>query len=120
MIPLELRFMLRKASLNYPQRKDFSDSMKRLIVKKKGAICSGNVPGVKCRKVGVYLSPHLRAIDHIIPSRAGGLPSLSNGQVLCLDCHSEKSLRENKIFPKKNSRIQFKPSLARIWIECMF
>lgn len=32
--------------------------------------------------------------DHVVPLSEGGTEDVSNTQVLCLDCHAEKSLSE--------------------------
>jgi hypothetical protein len=98
-------------------RTEFTPATKRwLLARFKGA-CAGNVPGVKCLKPGVKLDSHLRAYDHIVPSRAGGLPISVNGQILCLDCHAIKSKMENKFFPRKNSQKKFNLVRAMLWID---
>jgi 5-methylcytosine-specific restriction endonuclease McrA len=97
-------------------RSEFSGVMRKILLKHKGNRCAGSVPGIKCRKQGTELNAHLRAFDHIVPARVGGLPTYDNGQILCLDCHSHKSLLENKIFPRKNSIRKYNPKTARRWI----
>ncbi len=42
-------------------------------------------------------------LDHIIPRRLGGKDELSNFQLLCLPCHTEKSAKELKMNPPKNN-----------------
>jgi hypothetical protein len=120
MIPWAILRMLKRASINYPVREEFPTFTKRLIISSYASMCAGNVPGVRCLKQGVVLPPHLRAVDHIVPSRAGGLPIFTNGQILCLDCHAHKSLMENRIFPKKGSITKYKYDLAKKWVGAMF
>ena len=45
----------------------------------------------KCEKCTAVLKPREGEVDHILPDILGGEPVLSNAQVLCRQCHSEKS-----------------------------
>jgi len=47
----------------------------------------------KCKKEGDTLTLE---IDHIVPRKSGGINDVSNLQVLCIECHIEKTKNENK------------------------
>jgi 5-methylcytosine-specific restriction endonuclease McrA len=112
---LALKECIRYAGKWSFSRNEFSSKIKRQIIKLNKKVCAANIPGFPCEKEGKELKHY--AIDHIVPSRAGGPASIINAQILCLDCHAEKSLLENEIFPKKNSVTQFNKLKAKIWIK---
>jgi 5-methylcytosine-specific restriction endonuclease McrA len=45
----------------------------------------------KCEKCSAALKPREGEVDHILPDILGGEPVLANAQVLCRQCHAEKS-----------------------------
>ena len=45
-----------------------------------------------CKK----LLPMASQVDHIVPLRAGGADKMDNMQMLCANCHAEKSRKEAK------------------------
>lgn len=47
--------------------------------------------GGQCEKCTAKLFPGKYAYDHILPDQLGGEPVLSNCQVLCNNCHAEKT-----------------------------
>ena len=115
-----MRYLILKDYLKYSgswnySRSEFSPKTKANILRTHGKFCAGNIPNFQCEKTGRELK-HF-AIDHIIPSRAGGPPTYPNGQILCLDCHAEKSILENEIFPKANSRRPYDKIKAKRWIK---
>jgi 5-methylcytosine-specific restriction enzyme A len=63
-------------------RREFSTKVKVAAFERCGGRCEG---------CGVYLSPGKFAYDHALPDWLGGEPVLSNVQVLCTPCHSEKT-----------------------------
>lgn len=65
--------------------KEFSRAVRRAIKERDGYAC------VVCGATS-----HLE-VDHIVPAAIGGDNSIDNGQVLCHDCHREKSLRQRKL-----------------------
>jgi hypothetical protein len=109
-------FLRHSGSWNY-SRSEFSYKTKKHILKIYGKFCAGNIPNFTCEKTGRELKHY--AIDHIIPSRAGGPPTFTNAQILCLDCHAEKSILENEIFPKANSRTSYDRLRAKTWLKDM-
>lgn len=44
-----------------------------------------------CEKCKAALKPREAEVDHILPDILGGEPILANAQVLCKQCHKEKS-----------------------------
>lgn len=60
--------------------------------------------GGRCEKCGVHLTPGKFAYDHILPDWLGGEPVLSNAQVLCTPCHSEKTHNEDR--PRINKAVR--------------
>lgn len=49
----------------------------------------------KCCKCGQGFPNVNLQVDHIIPIADGGMRDLTNGQCLCISCHTEKTTREN-------------------------
>lgn len=45
----------------------------------------------KCQKCGAALKPGEAEVDHILEDALGGEPVLANAQVLCKQCHKEKT-----------------------------
>jgi 5-methylcytosine-specific restriction enzyme A len=62
--------------------------------------------GGRCEGCGSHLSPGKFAYDHALPDWLGGEPVLSNVQVLCSPCHSQKTHGEDRprIQKAKNQR----------------
>lgn len=62
--------------------------------------------GGRCEGCGVRLTPGKFAYDHALPDWLGGEPVLSNVQVLCVACHSQKTHGEDRprIQKAKNQR----------------
>ena len=50
----------------------------------------------KCAKCDLFIDIKNIEIDHIIPIAAGGTNEIHNLQPLCLDCHKNKSIEEQK------------------------
>lgn len=111
-----LKKCLKSASW-HSKRIDFTQGMKNLIARHYKYQCANSVPNFVCDKAGRELR-HWH-IDHIVPARVGGKPIFENAQVLCLDCHAEKSLLENKFFPKKGSKNSYYYGSAKKWIKSM-
>lgn len=100
------------------RRSNFSEIDRYRIFMAAGKKCAANVPGFECDHQGKELRHH--QIDHIIPTYAGGPSTIDNGQVLCLDCHHEKSRLELRIFPRKNSRsFVYKRRNAKYWLKAI-
>ena len=49
----------------------------------------------KCRKCGIIIGDKPKHFDHILPDWLGGKPELSNCQLLCHECHKEKTAKED-------------------------
>ena len=60
-------------------------------------------------KSGVELPIHSGEIDHIIPLRSSGPDEISNLQLLCGKCHTEKSIKERKDGYYKKGKKNKKP-----------
>jgi len=45
----------------------------------------------KCEKCQAVLKPREGEVDHILPDILGGEPILANAQVLCRQCHADKT-----------------------------
>lgn len=52
--------------------------------------------GGLCQKCGAKIGPKKWQADHIVRLKDGGPNSESNLQVLCIPCHQEKTVEENK------------------------
>ncbi|RPD90504.1 HNH endonuclease [Neisseria weixii] len=52
--------------------------------------------GYKCQCCGHVVASHQAECDHIVALADGGNDELSNLQTLCIDCHAEKSAKENR------------------------
>lgn len=61
-----------------------TEAKKRRIAAKQGYLCAS------CKNV----LPSTWNLDHLVPLHLGGSNSLSNFQVLCPNCHADKSQRE--------------------------
>lgn len=107
-----------KQGINGATRTNFTEEMKYKILMAAEKKCAANVPGFECDRQGKELRHH--QIDHIIPAYAGGPSTIENGQVLCLECHHEKSTLEMRIFPRKNARsFVYKTRNARLWLKAI-
>lgn len=68
-------------------------------------ITNAQIREVKARdKVCVTCGEPGEDVDHIVPVRAGGQTTLSNLQLLCEDCHIEKSRQDWKTYPRETYR----------------
>lgn len=63
-------------------RKEFSRKVKQAALVR----AAGN-----CQRCNAVLKPHEGEVDHILPDILGGEPVLANAQVLCRQCHIEKT-----------------------------
>jgi 5-methylcytosine-specific restriction endonuclease McrA len=45
----------------------------------------------KCQRCNAVLKPREGEVDHILPDILGGEPVLANAQVLCRQCHADKT-----------------------------
>ena len=68
------------------KRKSCSEYEKRILARSQEYQC----------KMCHMLLPAEWQIDHIVPLFAGGGNEMSNLQVLCANCHAEKSCRERR------------------------
>lgn len=50
--------------------------------------------GSRCEKCGRLWMPEIDQVDHITPREQGGSDADANLQLLCDDCHAEKTSRE--------------------------
>lgn len=50
----------------------------------------------QCRQCGRVVLPSDAECDHIVPLADGGADDVENLQTLCKDCHSKKSVSENR------------------------
>lgn len=76
-------------------RSEFS----RKVMKAAWERCSG-----RCEKCTAKLFPRKYAYDHIQPDQMGGEPTLDNCQVLCTNCHSEKTFKVDIPTIRKSDR----------------
>jgi 5-methylcytosine-specific restriction endonuclease McrA len=51
---------------------------------------------MQCRACDAPLLPNQGQVDHVIPLEQGGSNGPENLQLLCVNCHDEKTKRENK------------------------
>ena len=51
---------------------------------------------LSCWKCGLVVTEEECQLDHIIPSVEGGSDAYENSQLLCLNCHREKTRNENR------------------------
>lgn len=65
-------------------RRDFPAKVKAIAFQRANGCCENPI----CR--AKIAAPKL-AYDHILPDALGGEPTLENCQVLCLECHQEKT-----------------------------
>ncbi len=63
-------------------RKEFPRKIKAAAIARAAGHCD------KCKAV---LKPREAEVDHILPDILGGEPVLANAQVLCRECHKDKS-----------------------------
>jgi 5-methylcytosine-specific restriction endonuclease McrA len=63
-------------------RKEFSRKVKQAALARAAGMCQ------RCNAV---LKPREGEVDHILPDILGGEPVLANAQVLCRQCHAEKT-----------------------------
>jgi len=74
------------------------------------------IPG-NCSKCGIWRDGLHR--DHIIPKFKGGTEDADNIQLLCANCHQDKShldvLGETLYFPSKEQRKKQSVSLSEYW-----
>jgi hypothetical protein len=75
-----------------------------------------------CKFCGTYrVSLHR---DHIIPSFKGGLNASSNIQLICANCHEDKTREERKgqvlCWPSKEQKIKQSKSLKKYWKTITF
>lgn len=69
---------------------------RNLVISRAKGFCQNQKPGFeKCGKIGVE-------VDHIIPRAEGGSDNLANLQLLCVDCHKEKTLEDQKRALREN------------------
>lgn len=80
------RRRLEKAKADHRRPKNFSETTRRSLLE------SANH---RCERCG---SREQLEVDHIIPIGLGGTNHQSNGMVLCVTCHREKSSAERKAF----------------------
>lgn len=64
--------------------------------------------GGLCEKCTAKLSVGKFHYDHIIPDAFGGEPILSNCQVLCVNCHGEKTAKVDVPAYAKSNRVRSK------------
>lgn len=99
-------------------RTNFTSGTKYNILMAAEKKCAANVPGFQCDRDGKVLRHH--QVDHIVPTYVGGPSTIDNGQILCLECHHEKSRLELRIFPRKNSRsFLFKRRNVKLWLKAI-
>lgn len=48
----------------------------------------------KCEGCGIILGGKSFEIDHILPAALGGTATQSNGRLLCIPCHREKTVKD--------------------------
>jgi 5-methylcytosine-specific restriction endonuclease McrA len=49
----------------------------------------------KCQRCTAYLYAGRFHFDHVLPDALGGEPTLDNCEVLCLNCHGEKTAKHD-------------------------
>lgn len=76
-------------------RREFSRATKRQAFERANG---------RCEKCTAKLFPGKFAYDHILPDQFGGEPVLSNCQVLCDNCHGEKTFRHDIPAIRKSDR----------------
>jgi 5-methylcytosine-specific restriction endonuclease McrA len=98
------------------QRTEFSSQMKEEVYDLYDGMCAESIPGFECPNSGRVLG-RCFDIDHIIPSSCNPkkCSQIFNAQLLCLDCHREKSIREKKYFPSSNMINIEKKDKKTIW-----
>lgn len=61
-----------------------------------------------CQTCGKHVGKGDYHVDHIIPDGIGGKPTIANAQILCNDCHNEKTRKQDVPRIAKTKRQQRK------------
>lgn len=70
--------------------------------------------GDKCQRCGLPFGGKARHFDHILPAALGGKAELSNCQVLCVQCHTEKTSKEDVPRVRKADRQRRRDNGAKL------
>jgi hypothetical protein len=100
----KVKKLIKSVPRKFPlHRTEFSLQMKEEVYNLYDGMCAESIPGFDCPNSGRVLG-RCSDIDHIIPSSCNPkkCSQIFNAQLLCLDCHREKSIREKKYFPSSN------------------
>lgn len=53
-----------------------------------------NLPAERCSACELVYPPRFLNVDHVVPLADGGVDALHNLQILCIDCHRDKTRTE--------------------------
>jgi 5-methylcytosine-specific restriction endonuclease McrA len=67
-------------------RREFSKAVRVAAFRR----CKGH-----CERCTAHLMPGKFAYDHVLPDGLGGEPTLENCEVLCANCHGEKTAKQD-------------------------
>jgi 5-methylcytosine-specific restriction protein A len=70
------------------KRAEFSAKTQEQALKRSNRVCEN-------KKCCAPLSRGKYHFDHVLPDGLGGKPTLANCQVLCIQCHKEKTAKED-------------------------
>jgi hypothetical protein len=74
------------------------------------------MPSGNCIKCGVWRQALHR--DHIVPKWQGGHNGPSNRQLLCANCHEDKTLAERKTFGEEQlAKMRAGAEKAKVWTQ---
>lgn len=74
-------------------RREFPRKIRRQIIERADG---------KCEECTAALKTGEGEVDHILPSELGGEPVAENGQLLCRQCHKEKTARDVRMIRKSD------------------
>ena len=97
------KFLIKYQKLELKDKyRDFTEDQKRAIYLLNERKCK-NIAGYSCPVYGKPLAFEDCEFDHIKEHNEGGKTIVSNGQILCKDCHTYKtSVYNRSLHSKKN------------------